>query len=167
VSHYKSNVRDQSITTYSRCSAWTRRSARASTQISTPTPPARLLGEIARLAEGPVAESFATATAIPRPSIQDVFGHAARAVQEVGARHARRRLGPRSSAWMRNSAACRAQGTHVGAAQSTSRPPTPQCGCTRGGAGFANILYHLGTEEQKKWATICRRARLGLDDGAD
>ena len=25
-----------------------------------------------------------------------------------------------------------------------------------GGAGFANILYHLGTEEQKKWAVLCR-----------
>jgi hypothetical protein len=44
-----------------------------------------------------------------------------------------------------------------------------------GGAAFANILYHLGTEEQKKWAvpaaergwgsTMVHRARRGLRCG--
>ncbi|MBI3691459.1 MAG: acyl-CoA dehydrogenase, partial [Mycolicibacterium aromaticivorans] len=30
-----------------------------------------------------------------------------------------------------------------------------------GGAGFANILYHLGTEEQKKWAVLCAERGWG------
>ena len=30
-----------------------------------------------------------------------------------------------------------------------------------GGAGFANILYHLGTEEQKKWAVLAAERQWG------
>ena len=36
-----------------------------------------------------------------------------------------------------------------------------------GGAGFAQIVHNLGTEEQKQWADQGCRAWLGLDHGAD
>jgi len=35
-----------------------------------------------------------------------------------------------------------------------------------GGAGFAQIVYHLGTEEQKKWAVLAAERGWGFDDGA-
>ena len=35
------------------------------------------------------------------------------------------------------------------------------------GAGMAEIFYNLGTDEQKKWAVLGRRARLGRHHGAD
>ena len=95
MSHYKSNVRDQVFNLFEVFGVEKALGEGEYADLDVDTA-REMLGEMARLAEGPIAESFADRRPQP-PDLrsQDALGDAARAVQEVGARRAGRRLGPR------------------------------------------------------------------------
>ena len=95
MSHYKSNVRDQVFNLFEVFGVDKALGEGEYSDLDVDTA-REMLGEMARLAEGPIAESFADCDRNP-PTFdpEDVLGDAARVVQEVGARRARRRLGPR------------------------------------------------------------------------
>jgi alkylation response protein AidB-like acyl-CoA dehydrogenase len=159
VSHYKSNVRDQVFNlfevfgvdqilgdgTYSDLDADTAR---------------EMLVEMSRFAEGPIAESFVEGDRNPPvfdPATHSVvlpesFKKSVHAVldagwDKVGIDEA---LGgtpmPKALLW--------ALHEHILGAN-------PAVWMYGGGAGFANILYHLGTEEQKKWAVLAAERGWG------
>ena len=112
-----------------------------------------MLGEMARLAEGPIAESFVEGDRNPPTfdpkthsvTLPESFKKSVRAVldggwdrvgldEELGGMPA-----PKALMWALNE--------HILGAN-------PAVWMYGGGAGFANIVYHLGTDEQKKWAVI-------------
>src|SRR6185295_8533640 len=112
-----------------------------------------MLGEIARLAEGPIAESFADADRHPpvfdphthTVTLPDSFKKSVRALVDGGWDKigVLEELGgvpvPRALQW--------ALVEHVLGAN-------PAVYMYAMGAGFAQILHHLGTDEQKKWAVL-------------
>ena len=112
-----------------------------------------MLSEMARLAEGPIAESFADSDRNPPTfdpktfsvTLPEGFKKSVHAVLEAGWDKVgiHEELGgvpmPKSLMW--------ALHEHILGAN-------PAVWMYAGGAGFANILYHLGTEEQKKWAVL-------------
>ena len=119
-----------------------------------------MLTEISRLAEGPVAESFVDGDRNPpvfdpethSVTLPESFKKSVRAVLEagwdkVGIDEA---LGgtpmPKALVW--------ALHEHLLGAN-------PAVWMYAGGAGFAQILYHLGTEEQKKWAVMAAERGWG------
>jgi alkylation response protein AidB-like acyl-CoA dehydrogenase len=159
VSHYKSNVRDQVFNlfevfgvdqvlgdgTYSDLDVDTAR---------------EMLAEMSRLAEGPIAESFVEGDRNPpvfdpethSVALPESFKKSVRTVLEagwdkVGIDEA---LGgtpmPRALVW---------------ALQEHILGANPAVWMYGGGAGFANIVYHLGTEEQKKWAVLAAERGWG------
>src|SRR3954447_12294726 len=112
-----------------------------------------MLGEIARRAEGPIAESFADADRHPpmfdpnthTVTLPDSFKKSVRALVDGGWDKigVLEELGgvpvPRALQW--------ALVEHVLGAN-------PAVYMYAMGAGFAQILHHLGTDEQKKWAVL-------------
>ena len=68
MSHYKSNVRDQVFNLFEVFGIDKALGEGEYSDLDADTA-REMLGEIARLAEGPIAESFAEATATPRSSI--------------------------------------------------------------------------------------------------
>ena len=93
MSHYKSNVRDQVFNLFEVLGVDKALGEGKYGEIDADTA-REMLGEIARLAEGPVADSFADGDR--NPPVFDPETHtvdAARVVQEVGPRRHRRRLG--------------------------------------------------------------------------
>jgi len=152
MSHYKSNVRDQVFNLFEVLGVDKAlgEGAYADLDIDTAT---EMLGEIARLAEGPVAESFADADRNPpvfdpkahTVTLPESFKKSFRAVRDGGWDKigVSEELGgmpmPRALQW--------ALMEHILGAN-------PAVHMYAVGAGFAQILYNLGTEEQKKWAVL-------------
>jgi alkylation response protein AidB-like acyl-CoA dehydrogenase len=159
VSHYKSNVRDQ---VFSLFEVFGVDQALGEGQFSDlDVDIAReMLVEISRLAEGPIAESFVDGDRHPpvfdpethSVALPESFKNSVRAVldagwDKVGIDEA---LGgtpmPKALLW--------ALHEHILGAN-------PAAWMYSGGAGFANILHHLGTEEQKKWAVLAAERGWG------
>ena len=160
MSHYKSNVRDQVFNLFEVLGVDKALGEGEYADLDADTV-REMLGEIARLAEGPIAESFADGDR--NPPMFDPKTHSVtlpESVQEVCARRHRRWLGQASASrrGARRRGRCRARS--CGRCTSTSSAPTRPSTCTRG-AGFADIFYHLGTEEQKKWAVLAAERGWG------
>jgi alkylation response protein AidB-like acyl-CoA dehydrogenase len=152
VSHYKSNVRDQVFNLFEVLGVDKALGQGEYSDLDVDTVH-EMLTEMTRLAEGPIAASFVEGDRNPpvfdpkthSVTLPDAFKKSVRAYHEggwdkVGIDEA---LGgmpmPRAVAW---------------ALQEHILGANPAVWMYGGGAGFANIVYHLGTEEQKKWAVI-------------
>ncbi|MCB0930967.1 MAG: acyl-CoA dehydrogenase [Mycobacterium sp.] len=150
--HYKSNVRDQVFNLFEvfGLDKALGQGAFSDLDVDTAT---EMLGEAARLCEGPVADSFVDGDRHPpvfHPDTHSVtlpesFKKSVRTfmdagwdkvglIEELGGMPA-----PKALMW--------AVHEHVLGAN-------PAVWMYAGGAGFAQILYHLGTEEQKRWAVM-------------
>ena len=166
MSHYKSNVRDQVFNLFEVFGLDKALGEGDYADLDADTA-REMLGEIARLAEGPIAESFADADRNPpvfdpkthTVTLPESFKKSVRAMR-------RRRLGqdrPRT----RSSAACRCPARCSGHCIEHMLGANPAVYMYAMGAGFAQICYHLGTEEQKKWAVLAAERGWELDHGAD
>jgi alkylation response protein AidB-like acyl-CoA dehydrogenase len=152
VSHYKSNVRDQVFNLFEVLGVDKALGEGAYAELDADTA-TEMLNEMARLAEGPIAESFADADRNPpvfdpkthAVTLPESFKKSMRAlldggwdkiglVEELGGMPM-----PRALQW--------ALIEHVLGAN-------PAAYMYAMGAGMAQILYNLGTEEQKKWAVL-------------
>jgi alkylation response protein AidB-like acyl-CoA dehydrogenase len=152
MSHYKSNVRDQVFNLFEVFGVDKALGEGAYADLDTDTA-TEMLGEVARLAEGPVAESFVDADRNPpvfdptthTVTLPESFKKSVRAVQDGGWDKigVSEELGgmamPRALQW--------ALMEHILGAN-------PAVYMYSMGAGFAQILHNLGTEEQKKWAVL-------------
>jgi alkylation response protein AidB-like acyl-CoA dehydrogenase len=152
VSHYKSNVRDQVFNLFEVFGVDQVLGDGADSDLDVDTA-REMLTEMSRLAEGPIAESFVEGDRNPpvfdptthSVTLPESFKKSVHAVldagwDKVGIDEA---LGgtpmPKALLW--------ALHEHILGAN-------PAAWMYGGGAGFANIVYHLGTEEQKKWAHV-------------
>ena len=159
MSHYKSNVRDQVFNLFEVLGLDKALGEGEYADLDADTA-REMLGEIARLAEGPIAESFADGDRNPPTfdpkthsvTLPESFKKSVRAMldggwdrvgldEELGGVPA-----PKALMW--------ALHEHVLGAN-------PAVWMYGDGAGFANILYHHGTEEQKKWAVIAAERGWG------
>ncbi|MGB0438082.1 MAG: acyl-CoA dehydrogenase [Mycobacterium sp.] len=152
MSHYQSNVRDQVFNLFEvfGVDKALGTGEYADFDVETAT---EMLSEMAKLAEGPVAESFAEGDRNPpvfdpethSVKLPDAFKKSVRAVidggwdklgidEEVGGTPM-----PSALAW---------------ALQEHILGANPAVYMYAMGAGFANIFYHLATEEQQKWAQL-------------
>jgi len=159
VSHYKSNVRDQVFNLFEVFGVDKAFGEGEFADLDVETA-REMLAEMSRLAEGPIAESFADSDRNPPvfdPEMHSVtlpepFKKSIRAVQDAGWDRVGldEALGgtpmPKALMW--------ALHEHILGAN-------PAVWMYAGGAGFANILYHLGTEEQKKWAVLAAERGWG------
>ena len=150
MSHYKSNVRDQVFNLFEVLGVDKALGEGAFSDLDTETA-TEMLGEMARLAEGPLADSFAEGDRNPpvfdpkthTVALPEAFKDSVRAfidngwdkvgvIEELGGVPV-----PKALLW--------ALHEHVFGAN-------PAIWMYGGGAGFAQIMYHLGTDEQKTWA---------------
>ncbi|GAB2996689.1 acyl-CoA dehydrogenase [Mycobacterium bourgelatii] len=159
MSHYKSNVRDQEFNLFELFGVDKALGQGEYSDLDVDTA-REMLSEIARLAEGPVAASFVEGDRNPpvfdpktfSVTMPEGFKESVHAVIEAGWDKAGldEALGgmpmPRALMW--------ALHEHILGAN-------PAVWMYSGGAGFAQILYHLGTEEQKKWAVIAAERGWG------
>jgi len=159
VSHYKSNVRDDAFNLFDVFGVDTVFGEGKYSDLDTETA-REMLAELARLAEGPIAESFADADRNPpvfdpqthSVSLPESFKKSVHAVLEAG--------------WDKVGIAEELGGTPmpralVWALHEMILGANPAVWMYAGGAGFANILYNLGTEEQKKWAVLAAERGWG------
>ncbi len=152
MSHYKSNVRDQVFNLFEVLGVDKALGEGAYADLDADTA-TEMLGEMARLAEGPIAESFADSDRNPpvfdpkthSVKLPESFKKSMRALidggwDKIGVSE---ELGgmpvPRALQW--------ALVEHVLGAN-------PAAYMYAMGAGMAQILHNLGTEEQKKWAVL-------------
>ncbi|MGN6338872.1 acyl-CoA dehydrogenase family protein, partial [Mycobacterium sp.] len=159
MSHYKSNVRDQVFNLFEVLGVDKALGQGEYADLDADTAQ-EMLSEISRLAEGPVADSFVEGDRNPpvfdpkthSVTLPDAFKKSVQAVIEagwdkVGLDEA---LGgvpaPKALLW--------ALHEHLLGAN-------PAVWMYAGGAGFAQILHHLGTEEQKKWAELAAERGWG------
>ena len=159
MSHYKSNVRDQVFNLFEVFGLDRALGHGQFADLDVDTA-REMLSEAARLAEGPLAESFIEGDRNPpvfHPDTHTVtlpasFKKSVRAyidngwdkvglIEELGGMPA-----PRALMW--------AVHEHVLGAN-------PAVWMYAGGAGFAQILHHQGTEEQKKWAVLAAERAWG------
>jgi alkylation response protein AidB-like acyl-CoA dehydrogenase len=152
VSHYKSNVRDQVFNLFEVLGVDKALGEGAYADLDADTA-REMLGEMVRLAEGPIAESFADADRNPpvfdpkthTVALPDSFKKSMRALfdggwdkigldEELGGMPM-----PRALQW--------ALIEHILGAN-------PAAYMYAMGAGMCQIMYDLGTEEQKKWAVL-------------
>ncbi|MCI4673810.1 acyl-CoA dehydrogenase [Candidatus Mycolicibacterium alkanivorans] len=150
MSHYKSNVRDQEFNLFEVLGVDKALGQGEYSDLDADTV-REMLGEMARLAEGPLAASFVEgdrnppvfdpnthSVTLPEPFKKSVKAFIDGGWDKVGLNE---ELGgmpmPKTLVW--------ALHEHVLGAN-------PAVWMYAGGAGFAQIVYHLGTEEQKKWA---------------
>ncbi|OBI96761.1 acyl-CoA dehydrogenase [Mycobacterium asiaticum] len=159
MSHYKSNVRDQEFNLFEVLGVDKALGQGDFSELDVDTA-REMLAEISRLSEGPVAASFVDGDRNPPvfdPATHEVtlpesFKKSVNAVIEAGWDKAGldEELGgmpmPRALMW--------ALHEHLLGAN-------PAVWMYAGGAGFAQILYHLGTEEQKKWAVLAAERGWG------
>jgi hypothetical protein len=152
VSHYKSNVRDQVFNLFEVFGVDKALGSGDYAELDIDTAK-DMLGEVARLAEGPIAESFADADRNPPTfdpethsvTLPESFKKSMRALFEGGWDKVgiAEELGgmpmPRPLQW--------AIVEHILGAN-------PAAYMYAMGPGMAQILYNLGTEEQKKWAKL-------------
>jgi alkylation response protein AidB-like acyl-CoA dehydrogenase len=153
VSHYKSNVRDQVFNLFEVLGVDKALGQGEYSDLDADTVH-EMLTEMSRLAEGPIAASFVEGDRNPpvfdpkthSVTLPEAFKKSVRAYHEAGWDRAGidEALGgmpmPKSLVW---------------ALQEHILGANPAVWMYGGGAGFANIVYHLGTEEQKKWAELC------------
>jgi alkylation response protein AidB-like acyl-CoA dehydrogenase len=159
VSHYKSNVRDQQFNLFEVLGVDKALGEGSYSDLDADVV-REMLTEMSRLAEGPVAESFVEgdrnppvfdpkthSVELPESFKKSVLAMIDGGWDKVGIDEA---LGgmpmPKALVW--------ALHEHVLGAN-------PAVWMYGGGAGFANILYHLGTEEQKKWAVLAAERGWG------
>ena len=152
MSHYKSNVRDQVFNLFEVFGLDKALGAGDYSDLDADTVK-EMLGEMARLAEGPVAESFADADRNPPTfdpkthsvTLPESFTKSMQAVTDGGWDKVgiEEELGgmpmPKALVW--------ALHEHLLGAN-------PAVWMYAGGAGFASIFYKIATEEQKKWAVL-------------
>ncbi len=114
----------------------------------------QMLDEASRLAEGPLAESFADADRNP-PTFDpdDARGDPARVVQEVTPGLAAGRVVPGRPGRGR-SAGCPRPRWSRGRSTSSRSAPSPRRSCIWPGPIMADILYHIGNEQQRHWASL-------------
>ena len=159
MSHYKSNVRDQVFNLFEVLGLDKALGEGEYSDFDADTA-GEMLVEISRLAEGPVAESFVEADRNPpvfdpqnhSVTLPEALKKSVRAVQEAG--------------WDKVGVDEALGGTPVPKAllwalQEHILGANPAVWMYGGGAGFAQILHHLGTEEQKKWAEIAAERGWG------
>ncbi|MCW2549551.1 MAG: acyl-CoA dehydrogenase [Mycobacterium sp.] len=159
MSHYKSNVRDQQFNLFEVLGVDKALGEGSYSDLDADVV-REMLTEMSRLAEGPVAESFVEgdrnppvfdpkthSVELPESFKKSVLAMIDGGWDKVGIDEA---LGgmpmPKALVW--------ALHEHVLGAN-------PAVWMYGGGAGFANILYHLGTEEQKKWAVLAAERGWG------
>jgi alkylation response protein AidB-like acyl-CoA dehydrogenase len=159
VSHYKSNVRDQQFNLFEVLGVEKALGEGLYSDLDADVV-REMLTEMSRLAEGPVAESFVEgdrnppvfdpkthSVELPEAFKKSVLTMIEGGWDKVGIDEA---LGgmpmPKALVW--------ALHEHILGAN-------PAVWMYGGGAGFANILYHLGTEEQKKWAVLAAERGWG------
>ncbi|MGB5113444.1 MAG: acyl-CoA dehydrogenase [Mycobacterium sp.] len=159
MSHYKSNVRDQVFALFDVLGLDKALGAGSFADLDADTA-REMINEIARLAEGPIAESFADGDRNPPVfdpathtiTLPESFKKSVNAAidggwNKVGLDEA---LGgmpaPKALMWALNE--------HILGAN-------PAVWMYSGGAGFAQIFAHNGTEEQKKWAVIAAENNWG------
>ncbi len=159
MSHYKSNVRDQEFNLFEVFGIDKAFGQGKFADLDVDTA-REMLNEMARLAEGPVAESFSDGDRNPPvfdPETHTVtlpasFKKSVRAIVDNGWDKVGQdeELGgtpvPRSLQW--------AMVEHILGAN-------PAVYMYAMGAGLANIFYNNGTDEQKKWAVICSERNWG------
>ena len=159
MSHYKSNVRDQVFNLFEvfELDKALGQGEFVDLDVDTAT---EMLGEAARLCEGPVAASFVEGDRNPPVfdpethsiTLPESFKASVRAyidggwdkvglIEELGGMPA-----PKALMWAVNE--------HVLGAN-------PAVWMYAGGAGFAQIVHHLGTEQQKKWAVLAAERGWG------
>jgi len=159
VSHYKSNVRDQVFNLFEvfGLDKALGQGEFVDLDVETAT---EMIGEAARLCEGPVAASFVDGDRNPPVfdpethsiTLPESFKASVRAyidggwdkvglIEELGGMPA-----PKALMWAVNE--------HVLGAN-------PAVWMYGGGAGFAQIVHHLGTEQQKKWAVLAAERGWG------
>ncbi|MCE9514896.1 MAG: acyl-CoA dehydrogenase [Mycobacterium sp.] len=157
--HYKSNVRDQVFNLFEVFGVDKALGEGDFSDLDRETAE-EMLGEMARLAEGPLAASFVEGDRNPpvfdpathTVTLPEAFKDSVRAfidggwdkvgvIEELGGVPV-----PKALLW--------ALHEHVLGAN-------PAVWMYGGGAGFAQILHHLGTEEQKKWATLAAERGWG------
>ena len=157
--HYKSNVRDQMFNLFEVLGVDKAFAEGAFSDLDTDTVQ-EMLGEMARLCEGPVADSFVEGDRNPPvfdPATHSVtlpqsFKNSIHALVEAGWDKVgiEEELGgmpmPRAIVW--------ALAEHVLGAN-------PAAWMYAGGAGFASILYKLGTADQKRWAVFAAERGWG------
>ncbi|MEZ0053325.1 alkylation response protein AidB-like acyl-CoA dehydrogenase [Mycobacterium sp. MAA66] len=150
--HYKSNVRDQVFALFDVLGLDKALGAGSFADLDVDTVK-EMINEMARLAEGPIAESFADGDRNPpvfdpnahTVKLPESFKASVRAYIEGGWNKVSldEELGgmpaPKAVLWALNE--------HILGAN-------PAVWMYGGGAGFAQIFAHNGTEEQKKWAAI-------------
>src|ERR1700758_2540487 len=159
MSHYKSNVRDQDFNLFEVFGIDKALGQGEYSDLDADTA-REMLSEMARLAEGPIAESFVEGDRNPpvfdpktySVALPDAFKKSVNAVidggwDKVGLEEA---LGgmpmPKALLW--------ALHEHLLGAN-------PAVWMYAGGAGFANIFYKIATEEQKKWAVLAAERGWG------
>ena len=159
MSHYKSNVRDQEFNLFEVLGVDKALGKGKFADLDVDTA-REMLNEMARLAEGPVAASFAEGDRNPpvfdpethSVALPESFKGSVRAIidngwDKVGADEV---IGgtpvPRSLQW--------AMVEHILGAN-------PAVYMYAMGTGLANIFYNNGTDEQKKWAVICSERNWG------
>lgn len=159
VGHYKSNVRDQVFNLFEVLGLDKALGQGDFSDIDADTA-AEMLGEMARLAEGPIAESFADGDRNPpvfdpkthTVTLPESFKKSVRAVIDGGWDRVgiEEELGgmpmPRALVW--------ALHEHLLGAN-------PATWMYAGGPGFASIFYKQATDEQKKWAEIAAERNWG------
>ncbi|MBJ7399509.1 acyl-CoA dehydrogenase [Mycolicibacterium sp.] len=157
--HYKSNVRDQVFNLFEVLGLDKAFGEGAFSDLDTDTVQ-EMLGEMARLCEGPVADSFVEGDRNPpvfdpethSVTLPESFKNSVHALVEAGWDKVgiEEELGgtpmPRAIVW--------ALAEHVLGAN-------PAAWIYAGGAGFASIFYKLGTPEQKKWAVFAAERGWG------
>ena len=157
--HYKSNVRDQVFNLFEVLGLDKAFGQGAFSDLDTDTVQ-EMLGEMARLCEGPVADSFVEGDRNPpvfdpathSVTLPESFKNSVHALVEAGWDKVgiEEELGgmpmPRAIVW--------ALAEHVLGAN-------PAAWMYAGGAGFASIFYKLGTPEQKKWAVFAAERGWG------
>jgi alkylation response protein AidB-like acyl-CoA dehydrogenase len=159
VSHYKSNVRDQVFNLFEVLKLDKALGQGSFADIDADTA-VEMLGEIARLAEGPVAESFAEGDRNPpvfdpathSVKLPEAFKKSVRAVIDGG--------------WDKLTISEELGGTPMPSALSWALQEhilgaNPAVYMYAMGAAFAGIFHNLGTEEQKKWAALAAERGWG------
>jgi alkylation response protein AidB-like acyl-CoA dehydrogenase len=159
VSHYKSNVRDQEFNLFEVLGLDKVLGTGDYTDIDADTA-REMLGEMARLAEGPIAESFADADR--NPPVFDPETHSV-ALPESFKKSMRALL---DGGWDKVGIVEELGGTPVPRALQWTLiehvlGANPAAYMYAMGAGMAQIVYNLGTEEQKKWAVLAAERNWG------
>ena len=159
MSHYKSNVRDQVFNLFEVLGVDQALGTGEFSDLDRDTA-VEMLGEMARLAEGPLAESFVEGDR--NPPVFDPATHSVTLPEEFKAS-----VRPfRDGGWDKVGVVEELGGVAVPKAllwalHEHVLGANPAIWMYAGGAGFAQIFYHLGTEEQKKWAVIAAERGWG------